>query len=910
MKDIYQVELFEEEGFVRKQCPSCGRTYWTLDPERKTCGDTPCVEYTFIGNPPSKRSYSLPEMERMFLKFFEQKDHQIVERYPVVARWRDDIFLTIASIADFQPWVTSGQVPPPANPLVVSQPSIRLKDIDNVGRSGRHFTLFFMGGHHAFNSRKKRIYWNDGTVALCHEFLSRKLGIKPAEITYIQDYWEGGGNAGEDFEVNVGGLEVATLVFMHYAGEGGKYRPLPLDIVDTGYGMERLVWLTHGSPTSYEPIFGPVFERLREMSKIEMPSEEILRENSRLAGVIDIESGRDLNLLRSAVAKRVGIDAGELNRLLAPLESVYAIADHLRCLSFMLADGITPSNVREGYLTRLVLRRTLRLMKAVGIAAPLDDLIRISLESLSEHFPKLREKSDYIMRVVRQEDDKYGESIERGTRLVERMTRNLSTKHLPMPEEDLVKLYDSHGLPPDLVKEVAEKVGVKVEIPEDFYIRVAKSHSKPRHVPVEVSPVPVEELKKIKPTRPIHYANPYAREFRAKVLKVIGDHVVLSRTAFYPEGGGQPSDVGELESKKVKAKVKNVVKVGETVLHHVESNPFKIGQTVTGRLDWERRSSLMTHHTGTHILLGALRQVLGSHVWQQGVQKGVERTRLDISHYSRIGTDELKKIERLANEVVRENRPVSAKWIDRNEAERKYGFDLYQGGVVPGKKVRVVDIQDWNAQACAGTHYTRTGEIGLIKIMGTERIQDGIERIEFVTGDAAIRYIQDQIDLLTRSAGILKSPAEKLVPATQQMFEEWKEMRKEIDRLRGNLAEHRVLDIRSRIKEVGKIHLIGEEIEGAKPDELVKIGEILTKENPKLVVVLGAKDDLVKIIVMAGEEAVETGIDCGEISAEVSRVVGGGGGGKPDFGQGGGPKKGMLGQAIQQALNMVIEHQA
>ncbi|GAI53707.1 unnamed protein product, partial [marine sediment metagenome] len=189
---------------------------------------------------------------------------------------------------------------------------------------------------------------------------------------------------------------------------------------------------------------------------------------------------------------------------------------------------------------------------------------------------------------------------------------------------------------------------------------------------------------------------------------------VLDQTLFYPEGGGQPSDVGSLEVRKTKAEVVDVKKAGDIILHRVKPNPFKAGQRVRGKIDWARRSSLMRHHTGTHILLGAARRVLGDHIWQHGVQKGVERTRLDISHFKRIEPKELREIEHLANEVVMENRPVNTEWMDRNQAERKYGFDLYQGGIVPGKKIRVVEAKDWNTQACAGTHCSRTGEIGFI----------------------------------------------------------------------------------------------------------------------------------------------------------------------------------------------------
>ena len=902
MKDIYQAALFRQEGFERRQCQSCGRTFWTLESGRKTCGDTPCDEYGFINAPPTKRKYSLAEMEHSFLKFFGRRGHKVVRRYPVVARWRDDIFLTIASIADFQPWVTSGLVPPPANPLVVSQPSIRLKDIDNVGRSGRHFTLFFMGGHHAFNSRRQRIYWNDETVALCHEFLTKELGIPPDEISYIQDFWEGGGNAGEDFEVNVHGLELATLVFMQYTSQDGKYAPLPLKIVDTGYGIERLAWISQGAASSYEAIFGSVVEQLRKLAGVRVPPADVLEQNSKLAGLMDIETGRDLLTLRSKVAARTGVSVEELDKLLGPLEAVYAIADHLRCLAFMFGDGITPSNVKEGYLARVVLRRTLRLLRELGLRKPLAELMALELKHLMPQFPELKERENYILEVIEFEERRYRDAISRGSKLVERLAGGLRGEGKPLSSEKLIELYDSHGLPPDIVKEVAGKAGVVVEVPEDFYIKVAKSHSRARHVPAAAAPVPKEKLRRLPPTKTLYYKDPYAREFGARVLQTIDGYVVLDQTLFYPEGGGQPSDVGSLEGRGTKAEVLDVKKAGDVILHRVKPNPFKNGQRVRGRIDWARRSSLMRHHTGTHILLGAARRVLGDHIWQHGVQKGVERTRLDISHFKRIEPKELREIERLANEVVMEDRPVSTSWMDRNEAERKYGFDLYQGGIVPGKKVRVVEVEGWNAQACAGTHCSRTGEVGFLKIARTERIQDGVERIEFVVGDAALKFAQAQERQLTKAAEVLRTTPERVAAATQQLFDEWKAAQKELNRLQGRLAELRFIELRSKARRVGKVRAICEEIEGASADELIKIASALTREDKGLVVVLGTRDAMAKLVAMAGEEALHAGADCGAIAAEAARVLGGGGGGKPELGQGGGPKADYLIAALRKAL--------
>ena len=307
----------------------------------------------------------------------------------------------------------------------------------------------------------------------------------------------------------------------------------------------------------------------------------------------------------------------------------------------------------------------------------------------------------------------------------------------------------------------------------------------------------------------------------------------------------------------------------------------------------------MRHHTGTHILIGAARRVLGEHVWQHGVQKGVERTRLDISHFKRVEPEELREIERLANQVVMENRPIKIEWMDRNVAERKYGFDLYQGGVVPGKKVRVVDIEGWNTQACAGTHYLRTGEVGFIKVLRTERIQDGVERLEFAAGEPALKFVHEQEEQLAKAAEILRAVPEHLVAATQQLFDQWKSTKKDVDRLRERLAILRLAELRTKAQQIGRVRVVRERFDVESVDELIKIAGALTREDANMVVaVTTIAERPPKIVVMAGEEAVKSGINCGEIAAEAARVLGGGGGGKPEMGQGGGPKLDQLNAAL------------
>ncbi len=895
--DIYQVRMFGRLGFARRRCDSCGRFFWTLDPDRVTCGDSPCDEYTFLGNPPTRRSYELHEMEQEFLRFFEESGHTIIKRYPVVARWRDDIYLTIASIANFQPWVTSGLVPPPANPLVVSQPSIRLKDIDNVGRSGKHFTLFFMGGHHAFNTRERTAYWNHETVEYCHQFLTERLGIRPEEITYVEGFWEGGGNAGEDFEVNVRGLEVATLVFMRYAVKNGERVPIPLNIVDTGYGMERLTWLSKGEPTSYDSIFGPMVEELLHRSGVSRPPNEILKINSKLAGMIDVESGRGLKWLREKVAEKTGKKPEELDSLLRPLESIYAVADHLRCLAFMFGDGITPSNVGEGYLARLVLRRTIRLLREMGLEEEFTELMRKELELLKPSFPELWREREYVLRVCELEAKRYAETLRGGEGIIQRMVE----RGIDISGE-LLRLYDSRGLPPEIVQEICTKLGVSVKIPEDFYIQAAKLHSSsPRSEKKEE----VRMTLAGPPTVPLYYENPYLREFEAEVLESREELVILDRTAFYPEGGGQPCDLGELKGESGTAKVLDVQKYGETIVHKLDRNPFRKGERVKGILDWERRVSLMRHHTATHILLEAARRVLGSHVWQHGAQKGTERTRLDVTHYQRLTEEELREIERLANNIVMQNLPVTCRWMDRNEAEAKHGFVLYQGGVVPGAKVRVVEIEGWNTQACAGVHCSRTGEVGPIVIVRTERIQDGVERLEFSAGEAAVELIQERYKKIAEALRILRCPPEQLPEATLRLFEQWKKSTKELEKLRRKLGEVVGGSLLQEAKRMGEILLIARKLDLGKED-LLKLGEFLIKNEPRSVVVLTYEEEGTgNLVVMAGQESLRLGIHCGKIASELSKMAGGKGGGTAELGQGGGLEISKLEEIAEKAGEII-----
>lgn len=906
-EDEYNLDFFKSEGFYRKKCSKCGGYFWTRDDARITCGDPPCDPYSFIGSPVFKREYDLDEMREYYLSFFEERGHTRIERYPVVARWRDDIYLTIASIADFQPFITSGLVPPPANPLTISQPCIRLDDLDSVGRSGRHLTTFEMMAHHVFNTPENRIYWKDRTVALCDELLLG-LGADPLAVTYKESPWAGGGNAGPSVEVLVGGLELATLVFMdmkvspngEYDIKGERYSKMDNYIVDTGYGLERFVWASKGSPTIYEAIFSDVLDHISQLAGVERASSDeecaqILAQNARLTGMVDTEDA-SLRELRSKIAADIGISLERLEELIVPLERVYAVTDHTRCLAYMLGDRIIPSNVKAGYLARLVIRRTLRQMHDLKLEVPLSELVAMQLRDLN--YADLDERLGTIVDILDREEEKYAETLSKGRRMVKRMAKGYKKTGASIPLSEMISLYDSHGIPPEITQEAAFDAGVSVDLPDNFYSQVASTHIKSDKKDVEV--VNIDAPK----TERLFYDQPFEDRFEAQVILVVGDSLVLDQTLFYPEGGGQPADHGTFQLGSKVYQVVDVQSVGGVILHtltDIDEN-IKKGDSLVGLVDMGRRLALARHHTAAHIIHDSAKKILGSHIWQAGAQKSVDRARLDLSHYKRITYEELKEIELEANRTVMKNMPISTGWLDRSEAEKKFGFELYQGGVPPGKRIRVVQVGS-DVEACAGTHCTNTGMVGPLKILRTERVQDGVERIEFAAGEAAVLRGQERDDLLFQSSDILSVPAEQLPKTVARFFEEWKDLRKEAVRLKEDVARFQLEGLLSKAVDVDGLKVVLHRMENADVDELIKAASMLSERD--FVGILGSERNGAKIVASVGQSGLEKGLKAGDIVKVATKVVGGGGGGKPAIAQGGGPNAENLDEALKAGLEIV-----
>ena len=919
----YALPFFKQEGFVRKLCPKCGEYYWTQDAKQETCGESgsdECGCYTFLGNPATTKKFSLSEMREAFLSFFEKNGHTRIKPYPVVARWRKDIYLTHASIIDFQPYVTEGIAPPPANPLVISQPCIRLTDISNTGPTfGRHLTIFEMGGAHAFNYPDKEIYWKDDTVRFHHRFATECLGIKSEEVIYKEGVWVGGGNAGPDVECICRGLEVGTLVFMQYKVVGDDFVELPIRTVDTGYGIDRFTWISQGVPSLFQAIYGNLLDKVMSMAGITNVDNDFLAKVAKYSGLVSVDKRANRLVARKRVSELTGIDMTTLDKELIPIENAWAVTDHTKTLSFMLSEGVVPSNIQEGYLARLLFRRVYRLMRTLNIeTAKLYDIIDMQADYWGKDFPRIKEMQNEIIEMLKVEEEKFVETLKRGEGMVKRIAAELKTKGMgKLPMDTLTELYDSHGLPPEIVKQAAEKEGVEVEVPENFYALIANRHMQAPK-PVEEEETKAEQTianiaEQLPATEMLYYSDVYQKEFNAKVLKIInGTYVVLDKTCLYPEGGGQPTDLGWLISDDKKFEVVDVQKIGKVIVHKLkDAATFNEGSVVRGVLDWDRRYSLMKAHTVTHLINGAARRVLGEHVWQSGTQKGLDTSRLDISHYRRLSQEEIHKIETLANQAIGANMKVETTWLPRNEAESRYGFRLYQGGAVPGKDIRVVKTGDWDVEACAGTHLGHTGEVGFVKIVYTERVQDGVERLGYAVGLKALIAVQNQEDLLLKVSEALTAPIDKLDKTAEKVVKELKEANVEKRRL--------IKEIAAKESAVGQTQTCEETLEAEgitiiKRDfgEVIDIdrmlrtaSEIIKRNEATVTIFYGSDAKTCKLMVMAGETAVQKGVNAGSIVKEAAPVFGGGGGGRPSFAQGGGTKPEKLEEAVQTAQEAV-----
>ncbi len=880
----YKVNLFEEQGYQRKTCPTCGKFFWTIDENRNNCPEDSDDTYSFIGDPPTLKRFDYSQAWIEIESFFTKNGHTSVNRYPVVCRWRDDLYFTIASVVDFQRVMGSKVVFEfPANPIIVPQPCLRFKDLENVGVTGRHFSSFCMIGQLSIPNEQG--YWKDECIDLDFRLLTNQFGINKNEIVFVEDVWEGGGSFGSSLEFYVRGLELGNAVFTEFQGELGNHTVLDQKIIDMGAGLERFAWITMGTPTAYDCCFGQITEKLIDKVGIDIELDllsqyfiEIAKNQKKYPNILEVKN--------HAIAN-VGLDQQKVLQGINPLEGIYLIADHLRTLIFAISDGALPSNVGGGYNLRIVLRRIIGTMQRLGLKLDLDEMIDMHIDYLKATYPELEEKRADVKTIIDVESKRYEESKIR----MKKIATNLKEKKHVLNVDDLIRMYESDGITPDYLKELH----VIPEIPPTFYSKLSDLHQAVDTKQKEKLP-----LKNTAETELLFYGDD-PREFEAKVLGSFDRYVVLDKTSFYARGGGQEPDHGTISG----FEVVDVNKHGNVVVHELKDGIPKEGETVHCIVDSKRREGITKHHTSTHILNSSARNILGSWVWQNSAFKEVDHARLDITHHSALTEDEVKKIEESANKIVQKDMKVTIENFDRGTAEQKYGFRIYQGGVVPVKSVRIVSIEDFDVEACGGTHVKKTKEIDLIKITRTKRIQDGVVRLEFVAGVAAQEYVK------THEVDLAKQTADAAAKEERDNLRDQKKVK----------AREKIPILIEQIKETKTGTTTIDEIEITTADGVrfccttseqydeyfhINFGEKLIKADPQASYCgIFEAGPTLRTIVYAGESS--KNCNAGSIAKAVSEMLGGFGGGNNRFAQGGGKDKSKKDEAIKKAKQMVLE---
>jgi len=886
---FYPTKVLKENGYSRQKCSKCGNYFWAVR-KSDNCGDPECgAEYNFVGKPVGKKLDYIGCWDS-FSGFLKKRGYTPIARYPVAARWRDDTDFVQASIYDFQPHVVSGAVKPPADMLVVPQYCLRFNEVENVGITGRHNTGFVMIGQHAFLPPEKfdqTKYFRD-----LLEWFTMEMKIPKEEFTVIENQWGGGGNLGVCMEFFSRGLEIANQVYMLYKTTETGYEPLSLKVLDMGLGQGRISWFVSGARTIYDAEYPGVCSKLFEKSGHKPDS--IFERFIPHGAIMDVDAGnaKEMEIMWKNISKKMKIDEKELKESVMPMAALYSIADHSQSLLFALCDGVLPSNMGGGYNLRAILRRSLGFIDEYNWDIDLSSVCELHAKEWKKQYPELIESIDNVSRILEHEEKKYKETIGKSKRAIVSLLKK--TKEIDFPT--LVKLYESDGITPELINDVAKKEHAEVIVPKDFYAKISATHETSKketaHEEFSVAGLP--------PTKKLYYDDGF--EFTANVLKEWSQngkyYVILDKTGFYPESGGQDYDKGTIDN----VPVVNVQKSGDVIVHQIER---KLGKkSVAGKVDKARRLQLAKHHSATHVINSAARQVLGNHVWQAGSEKKQDKARLDITHYEALTESQMKKIEELANKVVKEARPVTKEVLSRNDAEKKYGFRIYQGGAIPSNEIRIISIKDWDVEACGGTHVNNTKEIGPIKLINSYKKQDGIIRLEYVAGEGLIgmhaqKKQEDEkkdknawiaeIDTMVNELAKLGHKAAKEKPdkfSVEELIDKWKALKKQLEKAKEQMA--------GEIKVKDKVQYI----HGVDMKVLQSIGRKIVEENPKTCVLL-ISDGMVFGI---------RGKDCKEniekAAKEAASVMGGSAGGKEEL-KGGGPLKDKSKEAYEKAKKLL-----
>lgn len=882
---------------------------------------------TYEGEPQTMEWTGLNELREKYLSFFESKEHLRLPSFSLVPQGDKSLLLINSGMAPMKKYFT-GEVTPPRKRVTTCQKCIRTPDIESVGHTARHGTYFEMLGNFSFGDYFKHeacpwawefltkvleipadklycsIYEEDDEA---YEIWSKEVGVPADHIVRLgkeDNFWEHGqGPCGPCSEIyfdrgekygcgspdcKVGCecdrfMEIWNNVFTQFENDGNNnYTPLAHPNIDTGMGLERLACVMQD------------VDNIFEVDTVQ----NIMKKVSEIAGVSYHEDEK------SDISLRV-------------------ITDHIRSTTFMVSDGVMPSNEGRGYVLRRLLRRAARHGRLLGIDHTfLTDVAEVVIHENEKAYPNLVEKHDFIMKVIGSEEENFNKTIDTGTQLLSEMIENSKTSVLS--GEDAFKLQDTFGFPIDLTKEMLHEKGMTVD--EERFAELlteqklrAKADAASKSV-AEAWKGNADVTKDFDKTEFVGYTD---FSVDARVLAIIKDGeqadtadigeeaaLVLDRTSFYAESGGQVGDTGIISCEGFTFEVTDTVKTQNGVYLHVGSvtdGLAKKGENVTAETDIEKRKATMRNHTAAHLLQAALREVLGSHVEQAGSYVSPTVSRFDFSHFSAMTTDELMAVEKKVNEIILENIPVVTKEMPLEEAKKLGAMALF--GEKYGDIVRVVKAGDFSTEFCGGTHVDNTGKLGLYKILSESSVAAGIRRIEAVTGTGVLDYIHSDDELIAKTAAAMKlSNMHEIDTKAAALTAQLKALEKQVEELNAKIASASAKDMLSDAKQIGDIKLVVSRVDGVQGGDLRMMADSAKENDPSIVAVFASVcGEKLSFACACGKEAIAKGAHAGNIVRAVATVAGGNGGGKPDSAMAGGKDLSRVDEALNAAEKAVEE---
>jgi len=870
------------------------------------------------------------EIREAFLGFFSQKNHKIVPSSSLLPKDDPTILFTNAGMNQFKD-VFLGLGKRSYKRAASVQKCLRVSgkhnDLEQVGKTNKHHTFFEMLGNFSFGDYFKReaiefawelltevfrldeerlyatVYEEDEEA---YRFWNEGIGLRPERIFCFgkkDNFWamgetgpcgpcseihydiDPGSEPGEPYALIEKGsdrfIELWNLVFMEYfQDDRGALQPLPSPSIDTGMGLERTAAALERKTSNFDTdLFRPLIKKICELAQREYPA----------------------------------LDRGDV--------SVRIIADHVRAITFLVGDGIMPANEGRGYVLRRLIRRAFRHGNYLGLEKPfLHRLVSRVADIMRDAYPDLLASIAFISRVCLAEEERFALTLSSGLRYFQQFVEEAknSGRHA-LSGAEMFKLYDTFGFPVDLSQELAQESGLDVD-ESGFQRELAAQRERARSAwKGDAESGERKVYGRLKKLRTVYKGYETERIAEADVLAIIKDgasaddlkggekgQIVLEATPFYAEAGGQVGDSGWIRNARFSGVVERAFfPIPEVIAHHVQaiSGELRVGDKVEAAVDSLRRRAISNNHTATHLLHAALRRVLGDHVKQAGSLVSAERLRFDFTHFSGLSGQEVREIEDLVNQKIRDNLPVKTKLTTLEEGLKEGAMAIFEEKY--GEKVRLVEVKDFSKELCGGVHVHSAGEIGFFKIVGESSIAAGMRRIEAVTGQEALRYVQETEDLLADIAALLSSSRKDVLRHLEKLKAQLEEAEKENKALRQKLALLKTQEGEERIRKIKGINVLAQRFEGVSAEELRSLADSLKQRIGSGVVVLGTSSDGKAFVVVGVTKDLTHRLKADELIRDIAPLIGGGGGGRPDFAQAGGKKPECLDMALEESYSLI-----